>query len=142
MLRTLSGLRRPARVVAATAVGLVLLLPGTASAQQGQPSAPRARDGRSLNDEALGTRVLFAGAYGTNAAAQWQREHNVAIRTDLPQAADGLTLQSQPGDVRAAFIAAYGGDAPAKWAASHSGAIGRAVILSDNLEEAVDAAHQ
>jgi hypothetical protein len=130
------GLRAAARCAAASGLVVVLLVPGVAAAQT---APPKARDGMSLDDQPAATKASFQAAYGANAAAQWQREHNVLIRTDLPQAADGLTLQSQPSAVQTAFISAYGAQGPAKWAVIHSGAIGRAVILTGDLGEAVEA---
>jgi len=115
----------------------LLALPASAAAQTVSPAA---RDGQSLDSQTLGTRVLFAAMYGNSAAAQWQREHNVAIRTDMPSAWDGQSLQSQPNDTRVAFIKVWGGQAPDKWVIWHTGQAGRAVILTDNLQEAIDAA--
>jgi hypothetical protein len=126
-------------VAAGSALVVALLAPAMAAAQT---AAPRAQDGKNLDDESAATRALFQAAYGAEAATRWQREHNIAVRTDLPRAADGLTLQSQPNDVRAAFIGGYGSQAGSRWAIVHSGAIGRAIILSDDLEEAVEAAHK
>jgi hypothetical protein len=126
--------------VGAACSGLVaaLLMPSLVSAQT---APPRARDGRSLADEPQAVQAQFQAAFGDTAAAQWQRLHNLAIRTDLPQSADGLTIQSASASIQTAFVAVYGGLAPANWAIIHSGAIGRAVILTNHLVEAVEAAH-
>src|SRR3954452_20640175 len=115
----------------------LLALPASAAAQTASPSAG---DGQSLDSQTLGTRVLFAAVHGNNAAAEWQREHNVAIRTDLPASWDGQSLQSQPNDTRVAFISVWGSQAPAKWVIWHTGAAGRAVILTGDLEEAIESA--
>ena len=133
------------RTVRAVAVGVAcsglvaaLLAPSIANAQAGPP---KARDGRSLADESQAVQAQFQAAYGNGAGTQWQRLHNLTLRSDLPQAADGQSIRSAPADTQTAFIAIYGGDGPANWAIVHSGAIGKAIILTGDLEESVDAAH-
>jgi hypothetical protein len=133
------------RTVRAVAVGVAcsglvaaLLAPSIATAQS---APPKARDGRSLADESQAVQAQFQAAYGNNAGTQWQRLHNLTLRSDLPQAADGQSIRSAPADTQTAFIAIYGDDGPADWAIVHSGAIGKAIILTGDLEEAVDAAH-
>jgi len=118
-------------------LALMLALPASAAAQT---AVPTARDGSSLRTQSLATQVLFGAVHGQNAPAQWQREHNVAIRTDLPTSWDGQSLQSQSNDTRVAFISAWGAQAPVKWVIWHTGQAGRAVILTDDFEEALEAA--
>jgi hypothetical protein len=118
-------------------LALALITPTLASAQV---AAPAARDGRTMNDEPLAVRQLFAQVHGQTAPQQWQREHNIAIRRDLPQASDGRTIQSEPTATRAGFVAIWGGDAPAKWAVLHSYDLGKGIILASELEEAIEAA--
>jgi hypothetical protein len=115
---------------------VMLILPASAAAQ----TAPAASDGRTLSNEPAATQAAFQAAYGADAPVQWQREHNVAVRTDLPTSWDGQSLQSQSNDTRVAFIAAWGGQAPTKWVIWHTGQAGRAVILSGDLEEAIESA--
>jgi hypothetical protein len=115
-----------------------LLAPAVAAAQPAVP-APRAWDGRSLDIEPAATQSAFQAAYGAEAGARWRLEHDVATRTDLAQAVDGMTLQSQANDTRVAFVVGYGDPAAAKWALAHTGALGRALILTGDLDATVKA---
>jgi len=114
----------------------MLFLPASAAAQ----TAHTARDGRSITNESAATQAAFQAAYGADAPAQWQGEHNVSIRTDLPTSWDDQSLQSQSNDTRVAFIVSWGGQAPDKWVIWHTGQAGRAVILTGDLDEAIESA--